>query len=385
MNFKGIKVLILEGYTRQSLPLIHAFHNLGCCVSVLCSSKMDLAYVSRYTDHRILGVCNRERPEDTMRQVLQLLSAEKFDLAVPTSDFSARLLSENKKLFSKYARIASADMESYEIAGDKLKTMEVCMRNQIPCPATLLNARSREEVLNTSMQYPIVMKPRVGYGAIGFRKLETPGELKAILEKSDVCIEDYVFQEYIPQTDLQYECAVFMDEREQAQTALVFSKNRWFPVNGGSSTLNITVDRPDIAENCEKLLKKIHWRGAADVDLIQDPRDGAAKIMEINPRVSGSVKICFEAGADQARQMLELAFGEEVTQYAHYTEGIRLRCTQTDLLWFLKSPNRFRCKPSWFSWHKTKEQIFYLNDPLPWLFFSLHGILNYRKEMRKRS
>jgi predicted ATP-grasp superfamily ATP-dependent carboligase len=164
----------------------------------------------------------------------------------------------------------------------------------------------------------------------------------------------------------------------------VFSKNRWFPIEGGSSTLNITVERPDIIENCTRLLKAIHWRGAADIDLIQDPRDNIAKIMEINPRVSGSVKICFDAGVDMARQMLELAYNEPVTKYDTYKTGRRLRCSQTDLLWFIKSNNRFNASPSWFSLKNTKDQIFSWSDPLPWFSFTAQGLSKYITEMEKR-
>ena len=194
-----------------------------------------------------------------------------------------------------------------------------------------------------------------------------------------------MFQEYIPQTDIQYECAMFIDANNQVKTGLVFSKNRWFPIEGGSSTLNITVDRPDIVEICAKLLQTIKWRGAADIDLIQDPRDGKAKIMEINPRVSGSVKIAFIAGVNQALQMKEMAEEKNVTKYEHYKIGCRLRCLQTDFLWFINSPKRFSAKPSWFSWKNTKEQIFSWYDPIPWFAFSISGLINYRKEMAKRS
>ena len=107
--------------------------------------------------------------------------------------------------------------------------------------------------------------------------------------------------------------------------------------------------------------------------------------MEINPRVSGSVKIAFIAGTDQACQMKELAEGKQVTEYRDYEIGWRLRCFQTDFLWFLKSPNRFKAKPSWFSWRRTKEQIFSLSDPIPWFAFTIKGLRNYRSEMDKRS
>ena len=385
MDFKGIRVLVLEGYARQSLPLIKAFKKLGCEVSALCSSKLDVAYVSRYTDHKILGMCDRDKIEETTEQVRELLKTGNYDVVVPTVDFSAGLLSKNKVEFSQYAKVASNDWDVYQIAGDKERTMRVCMENAIPCPVTVFDAQTLEDVIGSGITYPIVMKPRVGYGAIGFKKIESVEELRTVFAETKEPVEYYVFQEYIPQTDLQYECAMFVDDSNGVKTSLVFSKNRWFPVSGGSSTLNITVDRSDIVESCTKLLQTINWRGAADIDLIQDPRDGKAKIMEINPRVSGSVKIAFVSGVDQARQMLELAYGEPVTKYTDYKIGQRLRCSQTDALWFIKSPNRFKSKPSGFSIKNTADHTFSWDDPLPWFAFSLQGLRRFGKEMDKRS
>lgn len=384
MDFEGISVLILEGYARQSLPLIKAFHKLGCHVAALCSSKLDVAYVSRYTDEKIIGVCDRDDVKGTTEQVRRLLKTGNYDVVVPTVDFSAALLSENKNEFKKYAKVVSNDWNVYQIAGDKLQTMAVCMEKGIPCPYTVLNPATEEKVLNSNIKYPVVVKPRVGYGAIGFRKIDSKEELKTLLAE-ELELSEYVFQEYIPQTDLQYECAMFVDNDNKVKTSLVFSKNRWFPVNGGSSTLNITVERPDIVESCTRLLQAINWRGPADIDLIQDPRDNTAKIMEINPRVSGSVKICFISGVDQARQMLELVYRQEVTEYSSYTIGQRLRYSQMDVLWFIKSPNRFKGNPSWVSPIKTKDLIFGWDDPLPWVAFSIQGIKRFRNEMDKRA
>ena len=384
MNFKNIRVLILEGYARQSLPLIKAFNKLGCDVTALCNTKLDVAYASRYTHHKLIGICDRDKPSETTQQIRELLQTGNYDIVVPTVDFSAAILSENKEEFKKYAKIASNDFDIYQIAGDKLRTMDICMKNNIPCPITILNASSIEDILNAGINFPIVVKPKTGYGAIGFHKINSKEELYDMFSSNDICFEDYLYQEYIPQTDLQYECAMFIDENNQIKTSVVFSKNRWYPITGGSSTLNITIDRPDIIKDCEKLLKAINWRGAADIDLIQDPRDGKAKIMEINPRVSGSVKICFIAGVNQARQMLELAYNLPVTKYDGYKLGKRLRCSQTDFLWFVKSHNRFNSKPSWFSLKDTSDHTFSWDDPLPWLAFSINGLKNYKKEMSKR-
>lgn len=384
MDFADKHVLVFEGRARQSLPILKALKRLGCITTALCASKLDVAYVSRYCDYKVLGVCDNNRSVETIEQVRKLIRSGKYDVVIPTTDFAANILSEKKEEFSPNAYILSNDIEVFQIARDKSRTMITCMENNIPCPKTITRLLSADQIDDLQLNFPVVVKPRVGYGAVGFVKIESLADLKRYFAVNLIDPSQCVIQEYIPQTDLQYECAMFVDNNNQVRTSLVFSKNRWFPVEGGSSTLNITVDRPDIVESCTRLLMLINWRGPADIDLIQDPRDGIAKIMEINPRVSGSVKICFEAGVDQARQMMELAYDVPVTEYKTYDMGCRLRCSQTDLLWFFKSPNRWKTKPSWFSCYKTHDQIFSWDDPLPWFTFSLQGLNKYGSEMEKR-
>ena len=379
----GKRILLFEGRARQCLPLIRSFRQHGCYVAALCSSKLDIAYASRFVNKKYLGICDNQKELETKEQLMKIISEDKFDLIVPTTDFAAAILSKNKSEIERYSKVAICDFDVFQIAENKNATMKVCQEKGIPCPKTFFELSSIEDVKNTGISFPFVIKPAISYGAIGFKVINNDDELKsAVLSIND--LKTYVIQEYIPQTDIQYECAMFLDNNNDVKTSVVFSKNRWFPLEGGSSTLNITVDRKDIVTTCTNLLKAIGWNGAADIDLIQDPRDGVAKVMEINPRVSGSVKITFDAKTDQALQMLQLYFGDVVTLYPNYTIGRRLRCFQTDFLWFLKSKERFKTKPSWFSNYKTHDQIFYWSDPIPFFAFSFYGLKNYNREMKKR-
>lgn len=382
--FEKYNVLVFEGRARQSLPLARAFKKNGCNVYVLCNSKLDISYWSRYFEKKFLGYCNQDNEEKTLSTLINIINKNSIDLIVPTTDFAAMILSKYKEELKCYTEVASNDWCIFEKAADKNITMDICEKLEIPHPKTIQNVRSLKDIVESGIMFPIVVKPRIGYGAIGFKKISNEEELYSLFKNREIELREYVIQEYIPQTSLQYECAMFIDNLNYVKTALVFSKNRWFPIEGGSSTLNITVNRPEIIESCSKLLQAINWRGAADIDLIEDPRDSKIKIMEINPRVSGSVKICFESGVDLATQMVEMAKGKEVTKYSDYQLNMRLRCSQTDFLWFIKSPNRFKAKPSWFSVKNTRDQLFYIDDPLPYIVFSISGIINYRKEIRKR-
>ena len=181
MNFYGIRVLILEGYARQSLTLAKAFSKLGCFVTVLCGSRLDVCYWSRYVHKKILCVCNRERRKETEDQILMLLKTHDYDIVVPTVDFSAEILSRNKAEFSKYAKIASNDFDTYSIAGNKNETMKVCESIGVPHPRTIHSVSSLDMIEKSNIDFPVVIKPNIGYGAIGFKKIDTFEDLKLSL------------------------------------------------------------------------------------------------------------------------------------------------------------------------------------------------------------
>ena len=384
IDYKDIVVLLINGKDRQTLPFARAYHDLGCCVITLNSSRLDNGYNTRYAHRKILDRKIKNDPEYLVEKTCSIVKQMKIDVVIGTSDETLEHLSHRKEEIEKYAKVAVVEEGLFNVAYDKLNTMKICMDKGIPCPRTLFDITDTDQINFSELTFPMVVKPRKSHGAIGFKRFDTKTALKDYLMSIKGLISDYVIQEYIPQTEIQYEAAMFLDNNNSVKTALCFSKNRWYPVNGGSSTLNITVEEPEIIENCSRLLKEIGWRGCADIDLIYDPRDGIAKVMEINPRASASVKILFMAGINIARQIIELALGEEVSEFLEYDKGIRLRCIHTDLLWFIRSPNRFRSEPSWFSMKNTHDQVFALDDPFPFLTFSIQGIMKHKQEMDKR-
>ena len=378
------KVLIIDGHARQSIALAKGFAELGCFVTAICESRLDLCSCSRYVHKKIINKSTKENAKKKVQIALKEVQRAKYTLVVACTDYTAEQLSLHRDEFEKYTKTSVVDKDTFYLAFDKNQTMKICMEEGLPCPQTYLNCKSAQEVLDKKPAFPVVVKPQSGYGAIGFHKFDDEKSLKSYLLDHEAELPNLVVQEYIPQTGLQYECAMFIDDDNKVKSAMVFEKNRWFPVHGGSSTLNTSIRDSRIASDCSRLLQAINWRGPADIDLICDPRDGKAKIMEINPRMSGSTKIVFLSGVNMAKQLLQRAKGEEVTEYYYYLTGVRLRCLYTDLLWFIKSKDRFKAKPSWFNFAWTHEQIFSLKDPLPFFGFTITSMLKLKKELKKR-
>jgi predicted ATP-grasp superfamily ATP-dependent carboligase len=170
---------------------------------------------------------------------------------------------------------------------------------------------------------------------------------------------------------MQYKAELLLDEKSEVKAWCVYDKLRYYPPTGGSSTLNSTVDRRDILESAAKVLQELRWYGMADCDFIEDPRDGTPKLMEINPRFTRSIKICVLAGVDFPYLLYKLALGEPISSVLSYRVGIYLRYFPVDVMWFLKSKDRFRSRPSFF-WMPGKDltdEIFSLRDPGPTLAY----------------
>lgn len=383
-KYSNIRVLLIEGRARQIMPLMESMHKLGCHVTTFNTSKLDMGYASHYPDEKLYVPCDMNDPEAYWNAVGPILKSGKYDVAIPMFDFSAEILAHHKAELKDTIYIAVNDLDVFQYARDKMKTMQVCMENDIPCPKTFI-AEDVSDLSKMNLQYPICIKPRSGSSAVGFRMIESPEGVEEIVSATAKKYGPPLIQEYIPQTDLQYKAELFIDKNGDVKSACVFAKVRWYPINGGSSTLNETVDRPDIVESCAKLLRVIGWRGYADIDLIQDPRDGVAKVMEINPRITGSVKICYAAGVNFSEQILQDYLDVPVTPYMDYEIGKYLRYLHTDILWFLKSENRFSCKPSWFNFSNSVDQIWSGKDPLPWFAYTLGSISKLQHDKEKRS
>lgn len=375
-------VLLMEASSRQVLPMARAFHNAGYDITTVCEHKSDLGNMTRFKNHCYI----MERVDSDLdvaeRFYQKLVSKNRYDIVMPLSDFSAEVAAKNKEKWGKQGcYVAVNDFGTFMLAYDKLNTMRVCMENDIPCPYTILVDDSGQ-IDFSAINYPVVIKPRSACGSIGFHIVDNETKLKALLV--DNTHGPLLIQEFIPQTGRQFNAHFVLDENHEVKTAICTQKCRWFPIDGGASTLCRTIKNDYILEICEKLLKTIGWVGYCDLDLMEDPRDGSIRIIEINARISANVKICFSAGANIVQQIIELSNSEKISDFRTYEVDRRLRCMHTDLLWFIKSSNRMKANPSWFSLGRTTDQIFSIDDIIPFLSFSITSVLKYKKEMRKR-
>lgn len=384
MEYKGKRILLFDGYGRQVPTLLKQFHELGCKVTTINDSKLDIGYSSRYPANKMIIKGCREDALLLRPYLEKMLAAEEYDVLFPllekTTDLVLSLQEEGKL---KKEKVIAAPRQAFMKAYDKQETMKVCMENGIPCPKSKLEDETLEQYL-AKVQFPLACKPRKGSGAAGFKIVENKDQLFSLIDSNSIMPEEYVFQEYIPHTDSHYGVYLMFDQQGECSYSVVVQSCRQFPVDGGPGCFIRTINNEQIKRDSERLLKLLGWKGFGHVGLIMDPRDGVAKVMEINGRIPAGIKICNCVGIPSVKLLLDGVYGEPVEKYDGFPENIGLRHFQADLMWLLKSPNRFKAKPSWFNFSRSYDYVFSWKDPIPFLTYSIEHVLSYRRDMKKR-
>lgn len=182
-----------------------------------------------------------------------------------------------------------------ERLADKWGMYDLAKRYGIPTPQTLF-PRSREEVAEfvQSAAFPIVMKtadpfaPRVPGKAI-------VRDAPALLEKWDaearIGPPNFILQEYIPgEARDVWMCNAYFTRDSECRAIFTGRKLRQVDETGVASLA--ICERNDTVEHLtRRFMQSAGYAGAVGIGWRYDARDGAYKVLDVNPRVSGVFRL----------------------------------------------------------------------------------------------
>lgn len=370
------KTILLFGIDgTQVLPIAKSLYKEGYRLIGTFHDKYSYGSHSRYIHEKIY--LESEHEEATVDELIQIIKEKEVDVIIPFGDSSAELLSKYKGKFRSYVKLTIPDYEVFMAAYDKNKLMTLCREKGYPHPITIDLSQQTDESDLKNFPYPAIIKPNITTGGRGMTLVNSYEEYQATIEGIVKNYGNCHLQQFIPAGGRQIKVQLFVDKRNNQNIGSVIWKQRFYPEKGGSSCCNITIDAPELLELCGSVLRDLSWEGFADFDLIEDPRDGILKIMEINPRFPACLKSATESGIDYANILVDYTLGKNLKTY-DYKPGAKLRHIGFEMLWFISSKNRFKTKPNWFNWLSSRLyfQDFSWNDPKPF-FFGTYG--NIRK------
>ena len=341
-------VLLLGADENESLPILANLHRHGVSIAAAAPRRLSMGLFSRYPFRRLISPDPNAEPEKYVDWVEQTVKGGEYPVTLVCGETATWLMAQARERLAPHTRLPLVDMAKFYLCRDKSRTMKEAARLGIPIPKTWYPDDVGVDAVAAEIPaYPVVLKPCISNGARG------------------------IVQEFVPHSGMQYKAEVILDAAGKSVCGGVYDKPRFYPPTGGSSTLNSTVDRPDVLDYATRFLQGIGWYGMGDCDFIEDPRDHVPKLMEVNPRFTRSIKILVEAGLEYPYLLYRLALGLPIEPQFAYKKGLYLRYFLSDCVWFLRSKNRFRAKPSffWFFGRNLRDEIFSWADPLPTVAF----------------
>lgn len=328
-----LTVLVLDGHSRAALETLQSLGRAGVQVDLAAEAQDCLAMHSRYVSRK-LQQPSQERAADFeawLRKQDRIRSYSLIVAATETSLLGLRQLDENDPLRRKAVIVGD---KALDIALDKEKTWQLAQQLGVPTPSgTLISSLSE---IGQAQQFPVVLKPTRS-------KVMIDGALRtlAVAVVKNESERQQQLQRWLPVTPVQQQEYVsgrgigveFLFNRGKKIWHFAHERVHEYPLTGGASSYRRSID-PSVAmlRDAEKLLTTLNWHGVAMVEFKMDA-NGQYWLMEINPRLWGSVALSIDAGVDFPLGLLQIARGDEPAPQPKYRVPYYARDLRTDVDW----------------------------------------------------
>ena len=115
---------------------------------------------------------------------------------------------------------------------------------------------------------------------------------------------------------------------------------RTTPPLGGASVMRQSIRVPgDVLEAAVRLVKAVGLQGVCEVEFRRDANNHPL-LMEINPRLAGTIENAIQSGVDFPLMIWQWATGADVQSSRGHRTGVRTRWLQGDLRWLRENLGR---------------------------------------------
>jgi carbamoyl-phosphate synthase large subunit len=260
--------------------------------------------------------------------MVRLCEEEKPDAIVPLATYELGPFSKNLHKFSSLkVSMAISPFESLEIANNKARLYEFFSRKKVPVPGfTVVRDATSLENAAKRLGYPnepVCFKPAVSKGSRGFRVViddsdrtskffetkpdSTETDLDGLVSALSANREfpESLVMEYLP--GKEYSVDLLADRGDTLICIPRFRKE----TRQGISFRAVTEKNEKVIEASRKIVKGLSLHGNIGIQM-RESADGVPKLLEINPRLQGSVVLCTAAGVNLPYLGLKLAMGEKL-------------------------------------------------------------------------
>lgn len=373
-----MRILLLSG----------GLQGLSCGESLRqCEHSVDvITHDLQIRKSRFFETVYPEGDELSLEGLLAILRETHYDVVIPMGDKNVSFLSENRREIEEVGncKCACPDIKLLEDVEDKHRFMAFCEKNGVPHPKTIVLSSDNLEGVAMEVGFPALIKPDYSVGARGITRVNNIEELKKSFPEVSKKYGACTLQELIENEEYYYNVMLYRAADGRLLGHAISKIVRMYPVHAGSSSCLITVENDELLNICKNCLDKLGWVGMADFDVLQRLDNKEYKIIEINARVPASVRAAQISGVNFPEIIVRDAMRLGIPQYK-YQPGKTLRYLGIDIMWLLKSSNRFNASPCWlrFWGQNIYYQDIFKQDVSTWWTWLAEGLMKISKRNKR--
>lgn len=307
-----MRVLVTDGATNKALAVVRSIADVATHVGVTSRLPVSPAGVSRFSDEQY-WVTDRS-PAALVDELDWIVRTGGYDHLLPVGGRTFESVSEHRRRLAVPVHRILPSRESMRTATNKAETYALGERVGVPTPKTE-TARSRSSLpgIGGRIGYPAVIKTGVETEPRFVRVVRSPAALRAAFDAYAADhASDPVVQEYLPGVGRGY-FGLYVDG--ELVGGYAHRRIREYPPEGGASACAESEADEELREYAERLLSPLSWTGIAMVEF-KEAADGTPHLVEINPKLWGSLDLSVASGMNFPRALLELAAGRELSGFA---------------------------------------------------------------------
>lgn len=320
-------VLVTDGHVRSGLAAVRSLGRAGHSVTVGAPHRWSDASFSRHASESFVYTDPQTDRTAFRTALFTELDRRDIDVILPIGHYTTHAVNRDSDALSARSSLLVPGADAFERTWDKAATMTLASEVGVPYPETRVPTEETNiRRLADEIGYPAVVKPRSGSGSRGISYAESAAAVERAVERLVAETGSYpLVQERIPDGGEAVAAAFLFGGDGQRIAEFAYRRLREYPLSGGPSTLRESIAGETIREQGRRLLSHLGWTGPAMVEFKRDPRDGTAKLLEINPRFWGSLQLPISSGVDFPALAVTAAVGERVAPITNYEIGVRTR------------------------------------------------------------
>ena len=232
---------------------------------------------------------------DFHNNLLSIIQDEKPDVLIPIGE--TRQVSLHKEEFLKYTNVLVPDYESFCTAYDKKETYKICSQAGIEMPKHFSDYEADLLIKNETNR--LVIKPDFDIGGSrGLKIVKNISELNSARKYIQNNFGNYIIEEFIPGASRTRTLQLLFNKNNKLISYFILKKLHQWPVTGGNTAYAVSTHENELLKFVLPFFERCKWEGPAGVQLIIDERDGRPKLIEINPRFTGSLAFAIQCGVN---------------------------------------------------------------------------------------